>query len=290
MFLFKLISYLPFWILYFFSDILYLLGYHVLKYRQKVIFDNLLHAFPEKSDKERKKIAKKFYRNLTDSFAEIIKMYTISKEDLDKRVKIENKEIVLEAIQNGQVIIGLTGHFFNWEMHLQQMMANVSNRCDVVYMKVKNPFFEKLMLTIRTRFGGNLVERSHFQRDFLKKRNQPRLIVLAADQRPSHGDIRYWASFMNRETAFFEGAEKLAKRFSHPIMYSHVSKTKRGHYTFTYEMISVPPYENTKEHSITDAYITLTEKNIRDYPSLYLWSHNRWKWKKEKNNSSENNN
>lgn len=260
-----------------------------MKYRQKVIFDNLKYAFPEKSDKERKKIAKKFYRNLTDSFAEIIKMYSISKEDLGKRVKIENYEIVLEAIQNGQVIIGLTGHFFNWEMHLQQMMANVTNRCDVVYQKVKSPFFEKLMLTIRTRFGGGLIEKSVFQRDYLRKRDQPRLIVLAADQRPSHGDIRYWAPFMNRETAFYEGAEKLAKRFNHPILFSHVSKTKRGHYTFTYELIGVPPYENTKEHNITDIYIALTEKNIRDYPSLYLWSHKRWKLEKPKNQSVGNN-
>ncbi len=277
MVIFKLISILPQWVLYIFSDILFLIGYYVVGYRKKVILGNLQYAFPEKTESERREIARQFFRNLTDSFAEIIKMYRISKEDLDKRVKIENKEIVLDAIKKGQVIIGLTGHFFNWEMHLLQMMANVSNKCDVVYLKVNNPFFEKLMLAIRTRFGGGLIERSGFQRDYLRKRDQPRLIVLAADQRPSHGEIRYWASFMNRETAFFEGAEKLAKRFNHPVMYSHVHKPKRGHYTFTYEMVSIPPYEKEKEHSITDAYIALTEKNIREQPSLYLWSHKRWK-------------
>lgn len=277
MIIFKLISFLPQWVLYIFSDLLFLIGYYVIGYRKKVILENLQHAFPEKSENERREIARLFFRNLTDSFAEIIKMYSISKEELDKRVKIKNKEIVLDVIENNQVIIGLTGHFFNWEMHLLQMMANVSNKCDVVYLKVNNPFFEKLMLAIRTRFGGGLIERSSFQRDYLRKRNQPRLIVLAADQRPSHGEIRYWAPFMNRETAFFEGAEKLAKRFNHPVMYSHVHKPKRGHYTFTYEMISVPPFENEKEHSITDAYIALTEKNIREQPSLYLWSHKRWK-------------
>jgi KDO2-lipid IV(A) lauroyltransferase len=277
MIIFKLISFLPQWVLYIFSDLLFLIGYYVIGYRKKVILENLQYAFPEKSESERRVIARQFFRNLTDSFAEIIKMYGISKEDLDKRVIIENKEIVLDAIKNNQVIIGLTGHFFNWEMHLLQMMANVSNKCDVVYLKVNNPFFEKLMLAIRTRFGGGLIERSSFQRDYLRKRDQPRLIVLAADQRPSHGEIRYWAPFMNRKTAFFEGAEKLAKRFNHPVMYSHVHKPKRGHYTFTYEMVNVPPYENEKEHSITDAYIALTEKNIREHPSLYLWSHKRWK-------------
>jgi KDO2-lipid IV(A) lauroyltransferase len=277
MVIFKLISFLPLWVLYIFSDLLFLLGYYVVGYRKKVILENLRHAFPEKQENERRKIARQFFRNLTDSFAEIIKMYSISKKALDKRVRIENKEIVLDAIAENKVIIGLTGHFFNWEMHLLQMMANVSNKCDVVYLKVNNPLFEILMLDIRTRFGGGMVERASFQRDYLRKRDQPRLIVLAADQRPTHGEIRYWADFMNRETAFFEGAEKLAKRFNHPVMYSYVSKPKRGHYTFTYEMISTPPYENAKEHSITDAYIALTEKNIREQPALYLWSHKRWK-------------
>jgi KDO2-lipid IV(A) lauroyltransferase len=251
-----------------------------LKYRQKVIFENLTHAFPEKSDKERKKIAKKFYRNLTDSFAEIIKMYSISKEELDRRVTIQNYQIIPEAIQKGEVIIGLTGHFFNWELHLQQVMANVTNKVDVVYTKVKSPFFEKLMMNIRTRFGGNMVEKDSFQRDYLLKRKQPRCIVLAADQRPNNREIRYWTNFMNRETAFFEGAEKLTKRFNHPVFYSKVSKPKRGHYIFSYEIIGTPPYLNEPEHSITDEFIRLLEANIREYPELYLWSHNRWKWKK----------
>jgi len=280
MFLFKLISFLPLWVLYIFSDIIYLLGYHVFQYRQKVIFENLKFAFPEKSEKERRKIAKKFFRNLTDSFAETIKMYSISKEELSRRVKIQNYQIIPEAIQNGEVIIGLTGHFFNWELHLQHVMANVSNKLDVVYTEVKSPFFEKLMLTIRTRFGGNMVEKDAFQRDYLRKRNQPRCIVLAADQRPNNREIRYWTNFMNRETAFFEGAEKLTKRFNHPVFYSHISKPKRGHYEFHYQIMGTPPYTGTAEHSITDEFIRLLEENIKQHPELYLWSHNRWKWKK----------
>ncbi|MFD2202382.1 lysophospholipid acyltransferase family protein [Shivajiella indica] len=284
MFLFKLISFLPLWVLYIFSDIFYLIGYHIVKYRQKVIFENLKFAFPEKSELERRKIAKKFYRNLTDSFAEIIKMYSISKKELNRRITIENYQIIPEAVEKGEVIIGLTGHFFNWELHLQHVIANVSNNLDVVYTKIKNPFFENLMFKIRTRFGGNMVEKDGFQRDYLRKRNQPRCIVLAADQRPNNREIRYWANFMNRETAFFEGAEKLTKKFNHPVFYSHISKPKRGHYHFKYEIIGTPPYVNSEEHSITDEFIKCLEENIRQYPELYLWSHDRWKWKKTNEN------
>ncbi|EKB50053.1 lysophospholipid acyltransferase family protein [Cecembia lonarensis] len=280
MFIFKLISYLPLPVLYLFTDVLYLFGYHILKYRQKVIISNIQHAFPEKSPQEHRRIAKKFFRNLTDSFAEIIKAYSMSKEEFDKRVKINNYSLVNQHIERAEVLIGMTGHFFNWEWHLLQMMANINNRVDVVYTKVNNPFFEKLMMNIRTRFGGQMVEKGAFQRDYLRKRNQPRMIVLAADQRPGNRDIRYWTGFMNRETAFFEGGEKLAKRFNHPVLYAHVSKPRRGHYVFSYEMMDAPPYTDQAEHSITNRFIALLENNIREHPEIYLWSHNRWKWRK----------
>ncbi|MBW3470077.1 lysophospholipid acyltransferase family protein [Arthrospiribacter ruber] len=280
MFVFKAISFLPLWALYLMTDFLFLIGYYLIGYRKKIILNNLRHAFPDKSEKEVRSIARKFFRNLTDSFAEIIKSYSITPEELDKRVKIINHHLVTESIEKNQVIIGLQGHFFNWEWHLLQMTANIEKRCDVVYAKVSNPFFEKLMMKIRTRFGVTMVEKEAFQRDFLRKRNQPRLIVLAADQRPGNRDIRYWTPFMNRDTAFFEGAEKLAKRFSHPVIYSSVSKPKRGHYVFNYALMDQPPYERKPEHGITDRFIALLEDNIRKEPEIYLWSHNRWKWKR----------
>jgi KDO2-lipid IV(A) lauroyltransferase len=276
MFAFRLISFLPLSILYLFSDLLYLIAYYVLRYRKKVIDTNLRHAFPEKSPLERKKIKKQFYRNFSDSLAETVKFLTINKEDLAKRVKIENVHLVQEKINKGEIIIGLTAHFFNWEAHLLAIMAHVQKRCEVVYLKVNSPFFENLMQHLRGRFGGKMVERDQFQRNYLRERKNPRLIVLAADQRPYHMEQRYWAEFMNRETAFFEGAEKLAKRFNHAVVFSHVTKPKRGHYTFTYELLGEPPYEGGN-HRITDSFIQLTEKNIRSEPSLYLWSHDRWK-------------
>ncbi|WP_215226279.1 lysophospholipid acyltransferase family protein [Echinicola shivajiensis] len=276
MFAFRLISYLPLWCLYIISDIFYLIAYHIIGYRKKVVSQNLLFAFPEKSAQERKEIMREFYRNLTDSFAETIKLMTMDKAELEKRFQLENMDILRGLLKKEQVIVGLTAHFFNWEAHPLAVRALVDERIEIVYQKVSSPFFEKLMKTIRSRFGGYLVEKSNFQRHFVKHRHHPRLIGLAADQRPNREDKRYHANFMHRETGFFEGAEKLAKRFDLTVIFAEVHKIKRGHYRFTYHFVTAPPHD-TKEHSITDKFIELTEKNIREEPALYLWSHNRWK-------------
>ena len=280
MFAFRLLSYLPLSFLYILSDILYLIVRYLVKYREKVIDNNLLHAFPEKSPAERKKIKNEFYRNFTDSLSETIKLLTMSEEEISRRARIENADIVVDKIKSGEVVIGVTAHFFNWEAHLLSIMAPLREKCEVVYLKVNNPFFEKFMRGLRGRFGGGLVERGKFQRHFLQQRDTPRVIILAADQRPQKAELRYWTSFMNREAAFFEGAEKLAKKFNLTVVYSHVSKPKRGHYVFTYQILEQPPFADMA-HSITDRFVQLTEKNIRQEPALYLWSHDRWKTQKE---------
>ncbi|MCL6257873.1 lipid A biosynthesis acyltransferase [Aquiflexum sp. TKW24L] len=277
MYLFKLISFLPLWVLYIFTDILYLIGYHLLKYRQKVILENLFHAFPEKSEKERKAISKKFFRNLTDSFAETLKFYTISKEELANMLEIHSGNILSSRLDRGETVIMVSGHFINWEAFVLGFNALVDPRLETIYSKLSNDTFDSLMIAIRSRFGGTLVEKSNFSRNFLEKRNVPRIIGLAADQRPGNAEIRYSASFMNRETAFFEGPEKLAKRYGYAVFFVNLKRPKRGKYTITYQLVCEPPYADTPAHSVTDEFIRLTEKGIREQPEIYLWSHNRWK-------------
>ncbi|EIM76007.1 lipid A biosynthesis acyltransferase [Nitritalea halalkaliphila LW7] len=240
MFFFRIIASLPLGVLYLVTDVLFLLAFYVLGYRRKVVEENLRAAFPEKSAAERQRIAKAFYRNLTDSFAETLKLLVMSEEELRRRVQIENSALVDALVDEGKVVLGLTGHFFNWEMHLLGASQYLRSPTDVVYQKINSPLFEELMLQIRTRFGMQLVPRLGFQRDFLRKRTQPRLIVLAADQRPTEQEIRYRRPFMHRETVFFEGAEKLAKRFELPVVYGTVHKPKRGHYVFQYSLLAQP--------------------------------------------------
>jgi Kdo2-lipid IVA lauroyltransferase/acyltransferase len=277
MYLFKLISNLPLWVLYMFTDILYLIGYHLLRYRQKVIFENLSYSFPEKSDAERKRIAKKFFRTLTDSFAETLKFYTISKQELEERITITNGNLIADRVKRGEIVLMVSGHFINWEAYVIAYKALVDPRLETVYSKLSNRPFNSLMKAIRSRFGGTLVEKSSFSRNFLEKRKVPRAIGLAADQRPTNAESIYSALFRNRKTAFFEGPEKLAKKNGYAVVYINMKRPKRGHYHLKYELLCEPPYTSASPNSVTDAFIKLTEKGIREQPEIYLWSHNRWK-------------
>lgn len=277
MFFFRLLSYLPLPILYLFSDLLYLIARFVIGYRKKVIDENLKFAFPEKSEAERKKIRNRFYRNFTDSFAETIKILTISEIEMRKRFCLVYRDLPDAAVKAGSSAIMTAGHLFNWEMAVVAIALNSKVVTETVYLKVNNPFFNKLILKIRTRFGGVMTEKKDFRKSMITMRNSPRIVQLASDQRPSSSENRYQREFMNRQAVFFEGAEFLAKKMKLPVFFGTVTKLKRGHYSLEVCNLVSPPYEPARPHSVTDAFCEKLEENIRMQPDLYLWSHKRWK-------------
>lgn len=277
MLFFKLFSRLPLGILYLFSDVLYLLARYVIRYRKRVIDDNLFHAFPEKTEKERKAIRNRFYRNFTDSIAETIKSITISKAELSKRFTITNQDLLDQEVKNGKSVFLLAGHFFNWELGLQQAAVLSKVPSEGVYLKINNPFFDKLMYQARTRFGNTITEKREFKNTVKTLGEHHRVVQLAADQRPNNRTIRYQRPFLNRPAYFFEGAENIAKSMDLPVYFGEITKKGRGRYQATYELLSKGPYAAHVAHSITDAFCDRLEKNIHLQPDLYLWSHKRWK-------------
>lgn len=278
MFFFRLLSKLPLPVLYLFSDFLYLIARYVISYRKKVIDSNLLHAFPEKTPAERKLIRNKFYRNFTDAFfAETIKMLTISEKELRRRFHVVNQELVDGPVKAGKSTLMMAGHVFNWEMAILGVALNTEVTAETVYLKLNNAFFDQLMLKIRTHFGGLMTEKKEFRRSMITMRSEPRIVHLAADQRPPVSDSRYTREFLNRPALFFEGGEVLAKKMGLPVFYGQITKLKRGHYRFEFTELARPPYTEHAPHSITDEFCRRLEENIRGQPELYLWSHKRWK-------------
>lgn len=277
MLLFRLLSFLPLGILYLISDILYLTVRYGLNYRKKVILENLAFAFPEKSDSERQKIKNKFYRNFTDTLVETLKLLSISEKEIKKRLIIVNKHLLKQEVAAGHSVIITAGHLFNWEIEIAAISIDCPVKVETVYQRIKNQFFNQLVLKIRTRFGGVLTEKRDFQKSMFTLRNTPRIVQLASDQKPRNSEKRYHRLFLNRPATFFEGAEILSKKMNLPVYFGTLTKLKRGHYHLIISKIAEPPYDQAHAHSITDAFCEKLEENILIQPDLYLWSHRRWK-------------
>lgn len=276
MWMVKLFSRLPFGFLYGLSDVLSWVLFALVGYRRKVILGNLRHAFPGRDEQWYQHTARAFYRSFTDTWLEALKSLTISAEEMRRRVQIENPELLQQYEQAGVSTLLLAGHSSNWEWLFLRGSQDVKNVL-AVYLRVNQPFFDRLMLAIRSRFGARLIEKADLLREILRSRGQYRNIAMVADQAPHKRSILHWFTFMNRPAAFFTSAEKLAIKEGFPLIYVGIKRNRRGYYTIWYEQLGQPPYAQLPEGELTNRYIKALEHNICLQPENYLWSHKRWK-------------
>jgi KDO2-lipid IV(A) lauroyltransferase len=277
MILFKLISWLPFWLLYLISDLMAFFAEKVFRYRRAVILKNLRNSFPEKSEEEIKKIKSRYYKNLTDVALETFKLLSISKEEFTNRMKIINVEKINDLYDKKISVIATTSHLCNWEWMLAICAVHFKPSIDAVYQEIKNSFFEKLMTRIRSRFGSIPVEKKQVFRESLKKRNIPHVIALVADQSPPRSDEQViWAPFLNQDTVFYAGMARLAKSFKWPVVFGEMRRLDRGFYEMEFKDICLNP-EEFNDEQIINKYAEMVENSIRKNPESWLWSHNRWK-------------
>lgn len=277
MFFIKLLSRLPLSILYIISDFLFVISFYLVGYRRKMVQKNLRNAFPDKGIAELKIIERKFYVNLCDYAVETLKLLTISPEELKERMVFANEEGILKYIRQNQSVIHMASHQFNWEWGLGSACMVFPAAMDFVYQSVHNKLFDELSLESRTRFGAYPVKRDEVARETVKRKNILRGIAIMADQYPGYGrDKKYHTKFLNQDTVFFYAANQLAVLVQCPVVYYEMKKIKRGYYKASIVEIAAPPYSKESE-VVIENYVKAVEKNIREDPSGWLWSHNRWK-------------
>ncbi|MDB5262014.1 MAG: lauroyl acyltransferase, partial [Adhaeribacter sp.] len=275
------LSRLPFGILYLVADFVCFLLFYVVKYRKKVVYLNLRNSFPAKTEAEIHQIAKTFYHNLADIIFEILKLGTISKAEMCRRVHYKNPELLQDYLDQGLTIISLGSHACNWEWGLASSSCYFQEPADGVYKPLENDFFEKYMRFLRSRLGPNPLPMKDVLRHLIRNRQEPRMVAMLSDQTPPRGEIQYWTSFLHQDTGFYVGADKLAATFKYPVVFISVVRRKRGHYVFTFELLAEPGAVTSAEtYQVTEAYARALEKLVQQYPADYLWSHRRWKHKR----------
>ena len=281
--LLKLHAFLPLPVLYVFSNILFVLTYHVVRYRRKMVRKNLTNSLPEKTHKEIVKIEKQFYHHLCDYFFETIKLLHISDKEMRQRMEFHGHEALAKAMEGNRSCILYMGHYGNWEcvtsigLHLPKDMVKAQ-----IYQLISSKSFDEIFKKIRTRFNSLNIERKETMRTIVKLRNKKKQVIYGfiSDQRPPRYYDEYWTTFLNQDSLFLTGTERIARKTKFAVAYLDIEKTKRGHYKGTFSVIS-PDASQEPEFAITEMYVRKLEETILRNPAYYLWSHNRWKFAKK---------
>jgi len=278
-----LFSRLPFRVLYGISDMLFPVFYYLIGYRKDLVMQNLTKTFPDKSPAERERIRKDFYRHFLDLTMESLKTSGMSREQMSRRYRIRNPELIDEITRSGQSVIVQSSHYANWEWSLSLNMY-LHTPGYAVYTKINNPYIEKYMIRSRARFGARLVVRSDTIK-LIKEHHDKKVATVygfLSDQSPQLHKAYYWTDFLGVRVPVHTGAEMLAKRYNLAWVYMHVRKVKRGYYEVKFEKITTRPGDYP-DYKLTDLYLEMTEKDIREAPQYYLWTHNRFKHEGKEN-------
>ena len=260
---------------------LYPLMYYIARYRLKVVRKNLRNSFPDKSHDELKNIEKKFYHHFADLIVEVVYGYRVGEEEMRERVVFENVDLVEDLASKTHGVIAYLGHMGNWEwlVDLNKRFVNPSMVEYNVYRQLKNPKSDAMMLELRSKRGGECIEKSQLLRKLvlLRRAAHPFVVGMLADQKPSKRSSYVWTEFLHQETAFLDGSEVIAQKFGFAAVYAHISSPKRGYYRVRFELITDNPSAMPPQ-TMTNRYAELLEQNICAQPEQWLWTHNRWKW------------
>ncbi len=278
-----LLALLPLRVLYVLSDIFAIIAYYIVRYRRRVVRANLAASFPDKSLREIVLIERRFYRFFADLMIETIKQLHAPRDEMKRRVTFEHMDLLLRHVDEGRSVMLMTAHYCNWEwssvicLHLPE-----SYKAYPVYQQLNNKHFDRLMYTLRSRYGAVNVEKDDLLRQMLtmRKSGVHGVFGMISDQSPMAQHIRYRMQFLNQDTPVFLGTEQLSKKFNYPVYYLDIQRPRRGYYHCTIKTICEHP-QIAAEYEITTAFMKILENNIQSRPELWLWSHNRWKHAKQ---------
>ena len=272
-----LLHLLPEFILYLISDMLSFLLHHLVRYRRKVVYQNISRAYPEFGPQEIRRTARKFYTHLCDLILESATSHFYSQSKALQRITYRNPELLNEIYLTGKQVMAVTGHYGNWE-YLSTLPLVSDYPVLAIYKPLRNEYFDRLVERNRTRFGVMVTPMEQVARKLIGfyREKQPVLTIFLSDQRPMFHQIQYWTTFLGLDTPLYLGTEKLARKLDAAVVFLKIRKPERGRYEVEIELITQKPGE-MGPYEITEAHVKILENLIREEPGFWLWSHRRWK-------------
>jgi KDO2-lipid IV(A) lauroyltransferase len=266
--------------------LIFAIVYYVVRWRRDQVAGDVARAFPEKSVSERAKIVRQSYRNIADVVVEALWGFGAAAEDLKRRVVFENPEIIERSVVARKSVVLLAPHFCNWEWLLCAGGATFGLPIDAVYQTVRVESVDRYLRDARSRFGGKPIPREDFVYELISRAGTPRGYALIADQTPPRDDKKHWTRLLNRDTAFFVGAEKIARFLDAPVLYVAMRRLRRGHYSVRFSPLAEPPYihdADGESSPIMEGFARNLERAIVESPADWLWLQKRWKYPKPTN-------
>ena len=283
----RAISFLPLSILYLIAVPFRFLAHHVFRYRYNVVYDNLRRSFPEKDDGEIRKIIKAFYRYFSELFVETIKVMDFTEEELYRRIRFRNTDIIDRYFEEGKSIVAISAHYGNWEW-LQGLARDIPHQPVAVYKPLNNKDMDEILNRQRSKFGAELVSMRDIIRTLRRyhRQNKPTLSMYISDQSPVWQEIQFWTMFLHQQTPVYLGPEKIAREFGMAVVFFRMRVTGRGYY----EVEIIPVSDDAsleKEYAITKKHVRILQQAIEEEPEYWLWSHRRWKLTRKRENEEK---
>jgi KDO2-lipid IV(A) lauroyltransferase len=278
--LIKPVSLLPMRVLHGLSTALYFTLYHLAGYRKKVVQTNLVNSFPDKTPAEIERLMRRFYQHFCDLILESIKMFSMSEKEAIERCRFKNPEVLEKFYREGRSILIIAGHYNSWEMAALAFAPQCPHLTVGIYQPIRNAFFNRKIQESRGKYGMVLVAKNDAKQFFADYRDELTATLFGADQSPTFSKNVYWTTFLNQETAVAFGAEKYAKEYDSPPIFTRINKIRRSCYEIEFTVITENPRE-TAHGEITEAHTRMVEKQILEDPAYWLWTHKRWKRKRQ---------
>jgi KDO2-lipid IV(A) lauroyltransferase len=244
-----------------------------------VVEANLKASFPEWDDAHREFVIRDYYRGFADMLVEVMHSPRLTPAELEQRVVLKNSQLVRDEVARGKPALLLAAHQANWEWMLLAFSTQLGVPVDAAYKPLVDNWAELEMLKLRSRFGARMIPAQQLLGDIIQQRNTPRVIALVADQEPVNSERKQWVRFLNRDTAFFVGAEEIARSTRYAAFFVKLKRTARGHYECEFVPLAAAG-EKLEPGELTGRYARMVEEQIRAAPGDWPWSHKRWKLKK----------
>ncbi len=275
----KCFAVIPLPILYSLSWPLYILLFYIVRFRRNIAEENIHNSFPNHSSSEKDALLKSHYQNFCETLLEVIKSINMKPEQLLNHVIFENTEEIVHYLQQGQTVLLSMAHQCNQEWAMLAVSQKLNYPIDGIYKPLHMKWLNELALESSTRFNVTLTPAKTCITELIKRSKQTRIIAIAPDQAPRRRDDAYWTTFMQQETPFYLGLEKIATLFKYPVFFMRLERVARGKYQANFELLCTPPYEKGK-NLVSREYVHAVEKQILAQPQDWLWIHKRWKKKK----------